>query len=265
MFSDTLFGHTRGAFTGAERPRDGLIASAGAGTIFLDEIGDLAMASQVKLLRLLQDGSFYPLGADRPRQSRARVVAATNAEVLPAVAAGRFRKDLYYRLRTHHVHLPPLRERHGDIPMLVDHFVESAARQLGKATPVVPGALHQLLRTYSFPGNVRELEALVFDAVARHQGVTLSLASFRETLSDSIQLPTGAEEPGLGAAAAPRPGGSFPDRLPTLREAEEQLIAEALDRADGNQGVAAGLLGLSRQALSKRLSRRRQNAGPSDD
>jgi DNA-binding NtrC family response regulator len=264
MFSDTLFGHTRGAFTGAERPRDGLIASAGAGTIFLDEIGDLAMASQVKLLRLLQDGSFYPLGADRPRQSRARVVAATNAEVLPAVAAGRFRKDLYYRLRTHHVHLPPLRERHGDIPMLVDHFVESAARQLGKATPVVPGALHQLLRTYSFPGNVRELEALVFDAVARHQGVTLSLASFRETLSDSIQLPTGAEEPGLGAAAAPRPG-SFPDRLPTLREAEEQLIAEALDRADGNQGVAAGLLGLSRQALSKRLSRRRQNAGPSDD
>src|SRR5262245_12914385 len=188
MFSDTLFGHTRGAFTGADRPREGLVASAGAGTIFLDEIGDLAMASQVKLLRLLQDGSFYPLGADRPRQRRARVVVATNADVLQAVAAGRFRKDLYYRLRTHHIHLPPLRSRQGDIPLLVAHFVDKAARQLAKETPTVPMALHQLLRTYSFPGNVRELEALVFDAVARHQGVTLSLASFKEAIF-------GTEEP----------------------------------------------------------------------
>jgi DNA-binding NtrC family response regulator len=116
MFSDTLFGHTRGAFTGADHPREGLIASAAAGTIFLDEIGDLAVTSQVKLLRLLQDGSFYPLGADRPRQSRARVVVATNADVMQAVGAGRFRKDLYYRLRTHHVHLPPLRSRKAERP-----------------------------------------------------------------------------------------------------------------------------------------------------
>jgi two-component system, NtrC family, nitrogen regulation response regulator GlnG len=250
MFSDTLFGHTRGAFTGADRPREGLLASAADGTIFLDEIGDLAVPSQVKLLRLLQNGGFYPLGADRPRQSRARVVVATNADVLQAVAAGRFRKDLYYRLRTHHIHLPPLRSRQGDLPILIDHFVEKAARQLGKETPTVPMALHQLLRTYSFPGNVRELEALVFDAVARHQGVTLSLASFKEAIF-------GTEEPEPVGAGAPTAGVA--ERLPTLKESEDRLIAEALRRADGNQGVAASLLGLSRQALNKRLSRRRED------
>jgi two-component system nitrogen regulation response regulator GlnG len=262
MFSDTLFGHTRGAFTGADRPREGLMASAATGTIFLDEIGDLALASQVKLLRLLQDGSFYPLGADRPRQSRARVVVATNADVVQAVGAGRFRKDLYYRLRTHHVHLPPLRRRKGDIPLLIDHFVAKAAGQLGKGVPAVPLALHQLLKTYSFPGNVRELEALVFDAVARHQGVTLSLASFKDAISDQPQSAVTTEEP-EGAGATPLASLSS-DRLPTLREAEDHLIAEALLRADGNQTVAASLLGLSRQALNKRLSRRREGDSPVD-
>jgi two-component system nitrogen regulation response regulator GlnG len=262
MFSDALFGHTRGAFTGADRPREGLVARAAGGTIFLDEIGDLAIASQVKLLRLLQDGSFYPLGADRPRQSRARVVVATNTDVVQAVSAGRFRKDLYYRLRTHHVHLPPLRTRQGDIPVLVDHFVEKAARQLGKHIPTVPPALYQLLKTYSFPGNVRELEALVFDAVAQHQGVTLSLASFRDAIVGEPQVISPMDEPDPDGATSL--GGAFPHPLPTLREAEDSLVAEALRRADGNQGVAAGLLGLSRQALNKRLSRRRQGDEAAD-
>jgi len=262
MFSDTLFGHSRGAFTGADRPREGLIASAADGTIFLDEIGDLSVASQVKLLRLLQDGSFYPLGVDRPRQSKARVVVATNADVPRAVAEGRFRKDLYYRLRTHHVHLPPLRQRMGDIPLLVGHLVDKAARQLGKPVPAVPTALYQMLRAYGFPGNVRELEALVFDAVARHAGGTLSRASFGEVIA-------GEPPSSTGDSAPDRPGTTplatlSPDRLPTLREAEDQLIAEALHRADGNQGVAAALLGLSRQALNKRLSRRRPEASAAD-
>jgi len=262
MFSDTLFGHTRGAFTGADRSREGLIASADAGTIFLDEIGDLSVASQVKLLRLLQDGSFYPLGADRPRHSRARVVVATNTDVLRAVEAARFRRDLYYRLRTHHVHLPPLRSRPGDIPLLIDYFVGKSASQLKKDAPAVPVALYQLLNAYSFPGNVRELEALVFDAVARHQGVTLSLASFREAISGHSQIGLGIEEPeSIGRNVS---AGAFPDRLPTLKESEDALIAEALRRADGNQGVAAGLLGLSRQALNKRLSRRREPDGAAD-
>jgi len=260
MFSDTLFGHTRGAFTGADRQREGLVSAADAGTMFLDEIGDLSIASQVKLLRLLQDGSYYPLGADRPRQSRARVIVATNTDVMKAVAAGHFRKDLYYRLRTHHVHLPPLRSRPGDLPLLVDHFVEKAAHQLGRDVPGVPLALYQLLKTYSFPGNVRELEGLVFDAVARHQGVTLSLASFRDAiLAESPSTATAGEPEVAGTRPAP---DIFPDRLPTLRESEERLIAEALRRADGNQGVAAGLLGLSRQALNKRLSRRREGDDP---
>jgi len=257
MFSDALFGHTRGAVTGADRAREGLVASATSGTIFLDEVGDLAVAAQLKLLRLLQDGSFYPLGADRPRHSQARVVVATNADVGQAVAAGRFRKDLYYRLRTHHVHLPALRGRESDIPLLVDHFVEKAAGQLAKAVPTIPPALHQLLRTYSFPGNVRELEALVFDAVARHEGTTLSLASFKDAIADGLD--------GAGTGEAPERTpvtmalDVFPDRLPTLRDSENRLIAEALRRADGNQGVAAGLLGLSRQALNKRLSRSREH------
>jgi DNA-binding NtrC family response regulator len=262
MFSDTLFGHTRGAFTGADRPREGLIASAAAGTIFLDEIGDLAPASQVKLLRLLQDGSFYQLGADRPRRSQARVLVATNTDVVQAVGAGRFRKDLYYRLRTHHVHLPPLRQRKGDIPLLVDRFVEKAAGQLGKKVPAVPVALHQLLKTYSFPGNVRELQALVFDGVARHQGVTLSMASFKEAISGEPQSTLTTEQ--AEGAQATQLASLFPDRLPTLREAEDHLITEALLRADGNQTVAAGLLGLSRQALNKRLSRRRGSDSPAD-
>jgi two-component system nitrogen regulation response regulator GlnG len=261
MFADTLFGHTRGAFTGADRPREGLIASAGSGTVFLDEIGDLSVASQVKLLRVLQAGSFYPLGADHPRQSSARVVVATNCDVAQSVAAGTFRRDLYYRLRTHHLHLPPLRSRAGDLPLLVDHFVEKAAHQLGKARPTVPLALHQLLRTYRFPGNVRELEALIFDAVARHQGVTVSLQSFREAIVGRPDC----------ALIEPEPDGSsvplaalFPDRLPTFREIGDAVITEALRRADGNQGVAAAMLAISRQALNKRLSRRRHQEQPNE-
>jgi two-component system, NtrC family, nitrogen regulation response regulator GlnG len=256
MFSDTLFGHTRGAFTGADRSREGLITSAAEGTIFLDEIGDLAVASQVKLLRLLQNGAYYPLGADRPRQNRARVVVATNTDIPRAVGAGRFRKDLYYRLRTHHVHLPPLRSRLGDLPILVDHFARTAAQQLGKDVPSVPPTLLQLLRTYDFPGNVRELEALVFDAIARHEGVTLSLASFRDAIVTGRESSVMAGDP--NRSRTDTTSGAYPDRLPTLSESEDGLITEALRRAGGNQGVAAGLLGLSRQALHKRLSRRRE-------
>jgi two-component system nitrogen regulation response regulator GlnG len=186
-------------------------------------------------------------------------VVATNCDVLEAVDAGRFRKDLYYRLRTHHLHLPPLRSRSGDIPLLVAHFVEKAAQQLGKPTPNVPVALYQLLERYAFPGNVRELESLVVDAVARHQGVTLSLASFKDALAGSARAPAPQPE----SAGTPL-ASLFPDRLPTLREAHDALVAEALRRADGNQGVAAATLAISRQALNKRLSRRRRRRSVAD-
>jgi DNA-binding NtrC family response regulator len=257
LFSDSLFGHARGAYTGADRPREGLVATAGEGTLFLDEIGELSVPSQVKLLRLLQDGSYYPLGADRPRRSRARIVVATNADVAQAAEAGTFRKDLYYRLRTHHLQLPPLRRRAGDIPLLVHHFVERAAAALNKPAPSVPPALAPLLTAYAFPGNIRELEAMVFDAVARTEGPVLSMKGFRETVTGTSPLDAG--EPAAESKASLR--GMLGDRLPTLDEAEEALIEEALARAGDNQGVAAAMLGISRQALNKRLSRRKQQAG----
>jgi len=256
MFSDTLFGHAKGAFTGADQIRDGLIGTTGEGTLFLDEIGDLSMASQVKLLRLLQEGTFYPLGSDRPKQSRARVVVATHCDVRRDVDLGKFRKDLYFRLRTHHIQLPPLRGRIEDLPHLTNHFVEKAAQTLGKPVPNVPVALYQWLRNYSFPGNIRELEGMVFDAVARCQGNVLPLQSFKDAC-DIETFPPSVEPSQDSADSAPN---WLPERLPTLKEAEDVLIAEALRRADGNQGAAAALLGISRQALNKRLIRR----GPAD-
>ena len=165
------------------------------------------------------------------------------------------------RQSSHDISLPPLRARLGDLPLLVHHFVEKAAQALGKPVPVVPRTLFQLLKTYRFPGNVRELEALVFDAVARHQGATLSLHSFKEATAGAPQLlESQSQADGSGSALA----ALFPDLLPTLTEMEEALIAEALRRADGNQGVAAGLLGISRQALNKRLTRRKPIAPAAD-
>jgi two-component system, NtrC family, nitrogen regulation response regulator GlnG len=254
VFADTLFGHMRGAFTGADRPREGLVRVAGEGTLFLDEIGDLSISSQLKLLRLLQDGSYYQLGADRPHRSRARIVVATNRDVPAAVAAGTLRKDLYYRLRTHHFELPPLRARQVDLPLLVNHFVERAASHLGKPRPAVPPALYPLLKSHAFPGNVRELEAMVFDAVARAQGPVLSLQSFKQAIG--VGSPISNETPDGGSPGATE---LLRHHLPTLHEAEETLIDEALARAEGNQGIAAGFLGLSRQALNKRLARRKQS------
>ena len=258
VFADTLFGHTRGAFTGADRPREGLITRAEEGTLFLDEIGDLAAVSQVKLLRLLQEGTYYPLGADRPRQSRARLVVATNRDVVQDVHAGTFRRDLYYRLRAHHVQIPPLRARRDDLPLLVTHGLAKAAAALHKPVPTPPLALYQLLNTYAFPGNVRELEAMLFDAMARHQSGSLALQAFKEAIGAGRPLLDGES---WSAAVLSTPQAWSAEPLPTLKEAEDTLIAAALRHADGNQGVAAGLLGVSRQALNKRLRRRQPSAG----
>lgn len=254
MFSDTLFGHTKGAFTGADQARSGLITQASDGTLFLDEIGDLAIPSQVKLLRLLQEGTYYPLGADNPRQSSARVIVATNLDIVERVNAGAFRKDLYYRLRAHHLHVPPLRERQEDLPLLINHFLENAAQVLSKPTPTPPMELYRLLKTYAFPGNVRELEAMIFDAVAQHQGGVLSLKTFKSIAFDRRNGPDDASQASAPLENLP---SLFPDCLPTLKEAEQALITEALQRADGNQGIAAGMLGLTRQALNKRLTRQK--------
>ena len=132
MFSDTLFGHKKGAFTGADQTRSGLIAQASGGTLFLDEIGDLAELSQVKLLRLLQEQEYYPVGSDIPMVSDARIIAATNRDLRKLTEAGKFRNDLYFRLCAHQVHIPPLRERLDDIPVLLDHFLDEAAKTFKK-------------------------------------------------------------------------------------------------------------------------------------
>ena len=248
MFSDSLFGHRRGAFTGADTDRGGLIERAEGGTLFLDEIGELSPGSQIKLLRLIEEKRYYPLGADLPKASSAAVVTATNRDLRAAAAAGTYRLDLFYRLQTHLVELPPLRERLDDLPLLLDHFAQAAAKRLGRSVPAVPDELVVLLESYDFPGNVRELESMVYDAVSRSKGNTLSLESFREKTRQS------------GAGRKPRPTSdtertrfSSWERLPSLREAREELIREALRRSKGNQGIAAELLGISRTALNKRI------------
>jgi DNA-binding NtrC family response regulator len=248
MFSDSLFGHRRGAFTGADSDRGGLIERAEGGTLFLDEIGELSTGSQIKLLRLIEEKRYYPLGADLPKASSAAVVTATNRDLRTAAASGTYRLDLFYRLQTHLVELPPLRERLDDLPLLLDHFAQAAAKRLERNVPAVPDELVILLESYDFPGNVRELESMVYDAVSRSKGNTLALESFRDKIRQS------------GRGGKPRPAGdsertrfSSWEHLPSLRETAEELIREALRRAKGNQGIAAELLGISRTALNKRL------------
>ncbi|MBF0291700.1 MAG: sigma-54-dependent Fis family transcriptional regulator [Nitrospinae bacterium] len=251
LFADTLFGHRKGAFTGADQNRAGMIEQAGGGTLFLDEIGDLGLQSQVKLLRLLQEREYYPLGADVPKQSDARVIVATHRDIPALVRQERFRKDLYYRLKAHHIHIPPLRDRPEDIPALVHHFAEEAAVTLGKKKPSIPRELYDLLGSYHFPGNVRELASMVNDAVSRSMGGTVSLSSFRDVINaesaDPSSNPHGAGIAGISINST--------GRIPTLKEAAESLVEEAMRRANGNQAVAAGLLGITRTALNKRLKK----------
>ena len=249
LFSDTLFGHARGAFTGAERDREGLIAKAAGGTLFLDEIGDLKPASQVKLLRLLQAHSYYPLGSDVPRSTDARILAATNQPLYRRMDRGKFRQDLYFRLSSHPIELPPLRERLDDLPLLLQHFIDEAAQALGRPAPRAPGELFTLLSLYDFPGNIRELRALVFNAMAQHRGgAILALENFQQVLKqdrpDTDRLPA-PETAGLSLA--------IPGRFPTLKEADLFLVEEAMRRANHNQGIAAMLLGITRQSLNRRL------------
>ncbi len=252
VFSDTLFGHVKGAYTGAENARSGLIEKSSGGTLFLDEIGDLSQTSQIKLLRLLQEGEYMPLGQDDIKYSNARIITATNEDLWSLQRSGKFRQDLNYRLRTHHIHIPPLRERKDDISLLANHFLNKASNELNKKKPTSPRELISLLSTYSFPGNIRELESIIFDAVSRHKSRILSLDTFkshidkvRGTLSDITDM---EHDDSLLV--------SFSSELPTIKQATELLVTEAIQRADNNQTIAAKMLGISRQALGKRLKNR---------
>lgn len=251
MFADTLFGHVKGAYTGAEGARSGLIEEAGQGTLFLDEIGDLNVSSQVKLLRVLNNGEYFPLGSDKPKRSKTRIIVATNQDLTAKIAAGLLRKDLYYRLRIHHVHLPPLRERKEDIPLLLEYFLEEASRELGKPKPSAPRELVYLLENYAFPGNVREFRSMIYDAVTRHRSGALGLSSFLEA-TGRPDLPLPAQH-GLPTAGE----NIYADLtvLPSPDRALELLVDEAMRRAHGNQSLAARLLGMTQSALNKRLKR----------
>jgi DNA-binding NtrC family response regulator len=250
VFSDTLFGHIKGAFTDARQARSGMIEQATGGTLFLDEIAELSISSQVKLLRLLQEYEYYQLGSDILKYSDARIVIATNHELGLALESGQFRKDLYHRIRVHQVHIPPLRERLEDIPLLVDYFLEQASKKLQKKKPTPPRELIPLLQTYHFPGNIRELQAMIFNAVSTHKSKILSLDSFKaivfknedQVVSDSIQFTDDHDS-----------SVTFSPKLPSLRQVDRLLIEEAMRRANKNQAIAARMLGISRQALNNRL------------
>ncbi|WP_136799661.1 sigma-54-dependent transcriptional regulator [Desulfosediminicola ganghwensis] len=248
IFSSTLFGHKRGAYTGAEESRGGMVEQAAYGTLFLDEIGDLSIASQVKLLRLLQEGEYFPLGSDVVKRMNARVIVATHQDLAASQAEGRLRKDLYYRLCGHHVHIPPLRERKEDIALLLDLFLAQAAKEFGKKMPSYPKELIPLLENYSFPGNIREFKGMVFDAMTLHKSRMLSMDAFKRVIDGHAPVHD---------RATLQTNSVFNDeiQLPSLKEVASLLVVEAMKRSRGNQSLAARLLGISQPALSKRLKK----------
>jgi DNA-binding NtrC family response regulator len=255
LFSDTLFGHRKGSYTGAISDRDGLIKKAANGTLFLDEIGDLNELSQIKLLRLLQENEYYPIGSDIPVQNHARLLVATNQNLKQRMMEGKFRKDLYYRLCSHQVNIPPLRNRLDDIPLLLNHYVAEYAHLLNKHKLTYRKELVNLLATYDFPGNVRELQAMILDVVTRSSDGKIHVTAFKELISrekGSHFVDTDLSNP---IDFNPI---SFP-RFPTMKEAETELIRKALEICNNNQGIAAQMLGITRQALNNRLRRSKKN------
>jgi len=254
IFNDTLFGHKKGAFTGANSDRLGLVEEAAGGTLFLDEIGDLSPGLQVKLLRLLQEGEFYPIGADRPKRMQTRVIVATHQNLAKLQDQGKFRKDLFYRLRIHQVQIPALRHRREDIRLLFSYFAEQAAREMGKPEPEYDAKIWTLLHSYDFPGNVRELRSIAFDAVGRQLGSAMKAVD--------LELIEQRAEANVEFSEEPLVQFTDEGRLPTLSEMDEILLSEAMRRAQGNQSIAARILGISQPAISKRLKRFRDRLKP---
>ena len=231
LLESELFGHTRGAFTGAVASRRGRFALAGRGTVFLDEIGDTSADFQTKLLRVLQQHEFYPVGAERPERTDARVIAATHRHLEDLVTAGQFREDLYYRLRVVEIVVPPLREREADIPLLVQHLVTRAAAALQRPEPIVSPDALRAIQAHRWPGNVRELENCLRRAVVLARG-------------DVIR----AEHLGIGVVST-----ASPPHLASLAELEREHVARVLAATHGHKARAAQILGVSRPRLNRLL------------
>ncbi|HEY1586148.1 MAG TPA: sigma-54 dependent transcriptional regulator, partial [Polyangia bacterium] len=245
LLESELFGHVKGAFTGAHADKDGLFAAADGGTLLLDEIGELSPPMQVKLLRVLQERTVKRVGGVNEEEIDVRVIAATNRDLDAEVERGGFRRDLYYRLNVIQLQLPPLRARREDIPLLVEHFVKKHAAALGRTISVVEPDVLAALVDYDFPGNVRELENIIERAVTLEPGERITRAS----------LPELAKR----ARPASHAAGAFPDEGVDLERVvadyERELIGKALDHAGGVRKSAAKLLGISFRSLRYRLTK----------
>ena len=244
LLESELFGHERGAFTGAHAAKPGKFEQAAEGTLFLDEVGELPPTMQAKLLRVLQEGVFERVGGIQTLHTRARIVAATNRDLLVEVAAGRFREDLLYRLAVITLHVPPLRERREDILPLARHLLARAGRRLGLATVALAPDAEARLRARDWPGNVRELDNVLARALLHARGPVLT--------ADLLDGPAGVPPADATPADAFRdPGG----RLYSLDELEAMQVANALRETNGHKGRACAILGISRPALERKLSR----------
>src|SRR5690242_9831187 len=241
LLESELFGHVRGAFTGATMTKRGKFALADGGSIFLDEIGTMSATIQSKLLRVLQEREFEPLGAERTQKVDVRVIAATNRDLKQMVAEGRFQEDLYYRLNVIPIVLPPLRERPDDIPILIDHFIEKHRQRTGKRIDRVEPEVIDALRSYNWPGNVRELENTIERAVVLATGPVVT--------TTSISL--------LGATSTPSSGLPSPRLHQNIEWVERETIRRALQQSGGIKKDAAELMGISQRALSYYLAKYR--------
>jgi transcriptional regulator with PAS, ATPase and Fis domain len=254
LLESELFGHRRGAFTGAIADQPGLFKAASGGVIFLDEIGEMPMAMQPKLLRVLQEGEIIPVGSTRPERIDVRVLSASNQNLTSAVEAGKFRADLYYRIAAFPIMLPPLRERTGDIPLLAARFLEVAAERHHKVIREIDPSALALLENYSWPGNVRELQNEIERAVA----LTPSGESILpERLSTKIHRGSSAATANAPAAAIPVPADDPATESKDLRVAradfEARYISKVLAGNDGNVSRSAKKLGISRISLQRKL------------
>jgi len=256
LMESELFGHEKGAFTGAEKRRNGLLRDGDGGTVLLDEVGELPSNLQVKLLRVLQERMVRPVGASEEVPVDVRILAATNRDVEKDVEAGRFRQDLYYRLNVIRLALPPLRERREDVPLLADRFRQRFAHEMGKEIlGFTPDALRAIER-YDYPGNVRELENVIERAVALAGSRVIGLGDLPQVVSGHL----GAPEAGLLVLPA---DGCELDSV--LHEVERRLVISALERTGGVRKAAAKILGVTFRSLRYRLEKHGLGAGPGDD
>jgi two-component system, NtrC family, response regulator AtoC len=258
LLESEMFGYEKGAFTGADRRRIGKFEQCNGGTIFLDEIGDMPLALQAKMLRVLQEQAFERVGGNETVRTDVRLIAATHRDLKAWSDAGRFRLDLYYRLSVFTVHLPPLRERGDDLPLLVRYYLRRFSRELGREVrEVAPEALERL-RNYSWPGNVRELQSVLKQGLLHARGTTL-LPTFLPALpgepSEPVTTsPSAAGDPNLDAfirlCLASEAGDLYAE---THRQVDRQLLPRVLENTGGNQRQAARRLGIARETLSRRL------------